>query len=113
MGGSGARDDQAGDDKMTESNVFDIQTRAKVVKVENKADDNVQIFMKRWAKTAKDGRFKSVFILAIDEDNFCDWGFLSDNEYHEALACITLEDLREEIKDSVMGYEEIDEDEED
>ena len=87
--------------------VLDIKTRKVIERVENVPDDDVQKFMRRWTRTCKDARVKSVFILVIDETDFCDWGFLPNNEHHQALACLTLEDLRQEIKDEIFGYEDL------
>jgi len=93
---------------MTETTVIDIATRKKIEHVGNAAEDDVQRFMRRWSKTLKDGRFKSVFILAIDENSFCDWGFLPHSEQHAALACLVLEDLRQEVKDEIFGVSDLD-----
>jgi len=92
-------------------NVLDIQTRKPIERIETPEGEQVQQFMRRWAKALKDGRFKSVFILAIDENDFTDWGFLPDTPYHSALACLTLEDLRDEIKDDLIGYADFEDDE--
>lgn len=95
---------------MTDSKIIDIHTRKTVQRVENEDEENIQRFMRRWSKTLKDGKFKSVFIIAIDEAEYCDWGFLPLDKYHQALACLILEDLRQEVKDDLIGYEDFDDD---
>lgn len=95
---------------MTESNVIDIHTRQKIERVENAENDTIQRFIKRWAKAVKDGRFQSVYVIAIDENNYCDWGMISASELHMALATMILEDIKNELKDQIFGYEDIEDD---
>jgi len=97
--------------KSMDSNVIDMQTRKAVEHVENVENETIQRFMKRWSKSIKDGRFKSVFIIAIDENNLCDWGRLSDNDLHTALAAMLLEDIRQELKEDIFGVADMDDEE--
>lgn len=97
---------------MTE-NVIDIQTRKKIERIDNEPDDNAQRFMKRWAKTIKDGKFKSICIVVMDDDNFCDYGILTEDALQEALFGYLLEDIRQEIKDNLFGYADLDDEETD
>lgn len=94
---------------MTE-NVIDISTRKKIERIDNEPDDNAQRFMRRWAKTIKDGKFKSICIVVMDNDNFCDYGILTEDTLQEALFGYLLEDIRQEIKDNLFGYTDLDDD---
>ena len=95
---------------MTE-NVIDIETRKKIERINNPPDDNQQRFMKRRAKTIKDGKFKSICIVVMDDDNFCDYGILTEDTLQEALFGYLLDDIRNEIKDNLFGYTDLDDDE--
>lgn len=81
----------------------DFKEKKIVHRMDVEPDSSVVAFLNTWKKFCKDEKVKSVFILTIDENNHITWGFQPDNEHHQALACLTLEDLREEIKASIFG----------
>ena len=87
--------------------VIDIKTREKVVSIPTDADTKPGSFLTTWKKFCKDTKVKTVLIMTVDENAFVTWGFLSDNDHHKALAALTLEDLREEIKDDLFGEFEL------
>jgi len=91
--------------------VIDIKTRKKITHLTTESDVKTSQFLTTWKKFCKDTRVESIMIVTIDENNFVTWGFMSDNDYHMALAALTLEDLREEIREELFG-DDLDEDEE-
>lgn len=91
------------------SEVIDIKTRKKLVSIPTEADTKPGQFMNTWKKFCKDTNVKTIMILTVDEKSYITWGFISDNDHHKALAALTLEDLREEIKDDLFGEFELDE----
>lgn len=87
---------------MTDEKVVDMVTRKPVEPSADAPDDSLHRFMKRWTKRLKDDKFKSVVILAIDGDNFCDWGRFTESELHSALMCITLDDVKEDFRAEIF-----------
>lgn len=85
------------------SEVIDIKTREKLTAIPTDPDTKPGNFLTTWKKFCKDTKVKTIMILTIDENQFVTWGFLADNDHHRALAALTLEDLREEIKDDLFG----------
>jgi hypothetical protein len=55
-------------------------------------------FMEYWKRFCKQTRVKSVFILTVDEGDHVEWGHVSENEHHSALAALTMPDFVEEVK---------------
>ncbi len=83
--------------------VVDIKTRKKITNIPTESDTKSSQFLKTWSKFCRDTKVQSIMILTIDENGFATWGFLSDDDHHKALAALTLEDLREEIKNDLFG----------
>lgn len=86
-------------------NVVDIKTRKKLERVENPEGETEQQFMRRWSKAIKDGKFPSVFIIVMDENEISDWGFISSIDRHYDILPLVLEDIREQVKQDILGWE--------
>lgn len=95
---------------MSDDNVIDIATRKKLEKVDTPEGETAQKFMRRWSKTIKDGKFNSVAIVVMDENRFCDWGILCQDELQQAIFTLLLEDIRNELKDNIFEYEDLESD---
>lgn len=94
-----------------ENNVVDFLTRKPVENVTTPEGENVQKFMKRWQKTLKDGKFKSVLVVGIDENNFCDYGIICDDPNQLALFVLMLDDVKEFMRDLVFDVSYLDDEE--
>lgn len=64
-------------------------------------------FLRDCAKFAKENSVESVIVFMINENNHCDWISEIKDDWHAALVALTLEDVREEMKNLVFGDEEI------
>lgn len=95
---------------MSEEKIVDIKTRKKITDIPTDVDTKPTQFLNTWKKFCKDTHVSSIMIVTIDANDYVTWGFLADNDQHKALAALTLEDLREEIKEELFGEFEIEED---
>ena len=89
--------------------VVDIITRKKITGIPTEDDTKPAQFLNTWKKFCKDTKVKTVMIVTIDESDYCTWGLLCDDDHHLALAALTLEDLREEIKQELFGEIDLEE----
>jgi hypothetical protein len=87
---------------MTE-NVYDIDTRKKIERTVTPEGETQQQFMRRWSKTVKDGKFKSIALLVIDDSNYCTWGKIADSDLHQAIMALVIDDLKQELKYDIFG----------
>lgn len=86
-------------------NVIDLKTKKKLERIENPDGETLQQFMRRWSKAIKDGDFKSVMIVVMDENELADWGFHSSIERHYDIWPIIVDRVNQEIKDDILGIE--------
>jgi len=94
----------------------DLNTVTKVNFAEKKAEEKWNVepekgipkFLKDCAKYAKDKKVTSVLVMMIDQDEDVDWVFHTDNDHHKALMCLTLEDVRGDIKADLFNETETD-----
>ena len=86
-----------------ETPVVDIKTRKRVTDISTSENAKPAQFLNTWKKFCKDTKVCSIMIVTVDENDFVTWGFLAEDDHHRALAALTLEDLREEIKDQLFG----------
>lgn len=91
--------------------IIDIKTRKKITDIPTEADTKPAQFLKTWQKFSRDTKVRSIMIVTIDHNDYVTWGFLAEDDHHRSLAALTLEDLREEIKQQLFGEEDLEEDE--
>lgn len=76
-------------------------------KVEYENDGGIPKFFRDMAKFSKKNNIKSVMIITVDEEDFVDWVTIADNKHHMALAALTLEDIKEDLRDKIFEAIEI------
>lgn len=82
--------------------VIDIKTRKPIEQVEFDAGTSAAQFFNLFKRRCKEEKTVSAFVLTISEDNHCDWGMITDSEYHLLLAFASLRDLENEILDNIF-----------
>lgn len=82
--------------------VIDIKTRKPIEAIDTPDGETAQQFMRRWSRTIKDGKFNNIAIIVMDENNYCDYGILAKEKLDMALFCILLDDIREQMKESLF-----------
>lgn len=90
-------------------NVIDIKTRKPINLVETPEGEKAQQFMRRWARAIKDGKFNDIAIIAIDDNNYCDFGVLSSSELKLALFGHLIDDVKRQILNQLFRLDEDDE----
>jgi hypothetical protein len=67
------------------------------------AEGGIPKFLRDMAKYAKKNNVKSVIVMTINDDEHVDWVHAAESEYHLALAALCLDDLKDDLKDSIFG----------
>lgn len=90
------------------SEVIDIHTRKPIEKIEIDENTSVAGFLTMLKKRCKEQNVESIFVLTVNKESHCDWGFVHKNEYHALLSYATLRDLEREMLDIIFPQYEID-----
>lgn len=97
-------DNSTGDGKV--NNVIDIATRKPLERIDTPEGETAQQFMKRWAKSIKDGRFNSIAIVVMDENKFCDYGIITQDDNVLPIFCLMIDDIKDQMKGMIFGFED-------
>lgn len=88
------------------NNVIDIATRKPLERIDTPEGETAQQFMKRWAKSIKDGRFNSIAIVVMDENKFCDYGIITEDDNDLPIFCLMIDDIKDQMKGMIFGFED-------
>ena len=83
--------------------IIDIITRKPVQIINTPEGETAQQFMRRWARTIKDGKFNNIAIIVVDDNNFCDYGTLYSSELKLALFAHMVDDIKKSLKEQLFG----------
>jgi hypothetical protein len=83
----------------------DFKDKKVVSRITVSTDARAIKFIKDQAKFAKEQKVKSALVLTVDESNHVNWNFVGDSELHLALAALSLDDVKEEMKVDIFGLE--------
>lgn len=89
-----------------EQRVIDIKTRKAITCIKTEPDTRPEKFLQNWKRFCKDTKVKSVMIITINEDDYINHGFVMESEFHEALAIMAIDDLKDEMRDNFFEYDE-------
>lgn len=86
--------------------VLDIKTRKAITCLDTEPDTKPEKFLQTWKRFCKDTKVKSVMIITIDDNDYVTYGSLIEDDYHESIAILSLDDLKEEMREQFFEYDE-------
>lgn len=84
----------------------DFKERRVVQRINLTPDAKPVQFLRDMAKLAKKDNIKSVLVLTISESNHVEWLFEVPTEHHLCLAALSLDDIKDELKQKIFQDEQ-------